>query len=151
MAMSIIRIFFQFIVGLVFGMASGLALSPLFASITDGKGVTGFFVAAFGIAVLVAFAPTVRRAFGRGFLMLGAAVFVLPLSTLILSGVVSHDIVSEAASSDQGVAAAGSVIAGGIMTGIAGFFGFVLGLISLIIGLVLSLGGRREVVIVERR
>jgi Ca2+/H+ antiporter len=36
------------------------------------------------------------------------------------------------------------------MTGAAAFIGFFLGAILLIIGLVLVLGGRREVVIVER-
>jgi hypothetical protein len=149
--MRVIRFFFQFILGLVFGMACGIALAPLFASISDGKGVAGFYVVALGVAILVAFAPTARRAFGRGFLLLGVAVFLLPLSTLILSGVVSHDVVSGSEGSDRGMAAAGSFIAGGIMTGIAGIFGFILGFVFLVIGLVLALGGRREVVVVERR
>ena len=37
------------------------------------------------------------------------------------------------------------------MTMFAGFVGFFLGTVSLILGLVLSLGGRREVIIVESR
>lgn len=148
--MKIARIIFQIIVGIVFGIAAGLALSPLFAAIADGKGPAGFFVVFILAILLAAFAPTVRRAFGRGFLILGAAVFALPLSTFILSGVVSHEMVTGAAEGDKAYAAAGSVIAGGLMTSIAGLFGFVLGSISLIIGLILSLGGRREVVIVER-
>lgn len=148
--MKVVRIIFQIIVGVVFGIAAGLALSPLFAAISDGKGTAGFFVVFFVVTLLAAFAPTVRRAFGRGFLLLGAAIFALPVSTFILSGVVSHDMVSGAAEADKGYAAAGSMIAGGLMTSIAGLFGFVLGSISLIVGLILSLGGRREVVIVER-
>lgn len=58
--------------------------------------------------------------------------------------------VAGAAEADKGYAAAGSVIAGGLMTSIAGLFGFVLGSIGLLLGLILSLGGRREVIIVER-
>ncbi|QIE44219.1 hypothetical protein G5B38_01000 [Pseudohalocynthiibacter aestuariivivens] len=148
--MKVVRIVFQIIVGMVFGIAAGLALSPLSAAISDGKGTVGFFVVFFVVTLLAAFAPTIRRAFGRGFLLLGAAIFALPVSTFILSGVVSHEMVSGAADADKGYAATGSVIAGGLMTSIAGLFGFVLGSISLIVGLVLSLGGRREVVIVER-
>lgn len=148
--MKILRIIFQIIIGVVFAIAAGLALSPLFAAFHDGKGTAGFYVVFFVVTLLAAFAPTVRRAFGRGFLLLGAAIFALPVSTFILSGVVSHEMVTGAADADKGYAAAGSMIAGGLMTSIAGLFGFVLGSISLIVGLILSLGGRREVVIVER-
>lgn len=148
--MKILRIIFQIIVGIVFGIAAGLALSPLFAAISDGTGTAGFFIVFIVAILLGAFAPTVRRAFGRGFLILGAAIFALPVSTLLLSGVVSHEMITGAAEADKGYAAAGSVIAGGLMTSIAGLFGFVLGSISLIVGLILSLGGRREVVVVER-
>jgi len=45
--------------------------------------------------------------------------------------------------------AAGAALGGTMVAVISGFFGFFFGTISLIIGLVLSLGGRREVVIVD--
>lgn len=147
--MKVIRIIFKIIVGVFFGIAAGIALSPLFAAITHSKGTAGFFLMMFVTTLLAGLAPTVRRAFGRGFLLLGASIFALPLSTFILSGVVSHEMISGAAEADKGYAAAGSMIAGGLMTGIAGLLGFVLGSICLIFGLILSLGGRREVVIVE--
>lgn len=42
-------------------------------------------------------------------------------------------------------------MAGVAVTGVATFIGLIVGSILLLIGLVLSLGGRREVVIVESR
>ena len=73
------------------------------------------------------------------------------LSTVLLSGRVSSGMVSAAADSDKGIAAAGSIITGGLMTGVASFVGFFLGTVLLIAGrLVLSLGGRREVIIRDR-
>lgn len=50
--MKTVRVFFQSIIGLVFGVISSVALTPLFASITDGKGSVGFFVVALVGAVL---------------------------------------------------------------------------------------------------
>ena len=95
-------------------------------------------------ALLVAMAPTARRAFGRGFLVLGAAVFVLPLSALMLSGAAFNATITEDSS---GAEALGAGIAGGLITGAASFFGFILGSVLLIAGLILALGGRREVVV----
>ena len=45
---------------------------------------------------------------------------------------------------------AGAAIGGTAVALVSGFFGFFLGTVTFILGLVLSLGGRREVVIVER-
>ena len=52
--MKVVRIIFQIIVGVVFGIAAGLALSPLFAAISDGKGTAGFFVVFFVVTLLAA-------------------------------------------------------------------------------------------------
>jgi hypothetical protein len=149
--MTAIRIVFQIVVGLAFGIATLLALSPLFAAFPQPASHWSMF-AAFGIVLLLStFAPTTRRAFGRGFLCLGAAVFVLPFSALILGVVASNQVITQAAEADRGTTALGATIGTGLITGAAGFIGFIFGTVLLLIGLVLSLGGRREVVVIGRR
>jgi hypothetical protein len=149
--MEFLRYAFQSVIGLIFGFLSSAALSPLSASL-GGDGGAGFAYGVMGlVAVFVGVAPSFRRAFGRSFLLLGACVFVLPLSTFVLSGVVFNETLANSSDLDSGAAAVGGVLAGGLMTAAAGFVGFVLGSVLLLLGLILSLGGRREVVVVERQ
>lgn len=148
-----IRGIFRSIVGLIFGLLAMLALMPALAAFTqdDTASATG------GIAWLVVlaggalgfFARTIRKAFGRGFLFAGLAVLALPLSTMLLSGRVTRDMVSGAEAGAEGATAVGSGIAAVMMTGASAVIGLFLGGILIIIGLVLVLGGRREVVIVR--
>lgn len=145
--MSVISGIFRVLVGIIFGAGAGLALSPILASFQDGEGTWGLLVMVGIGALLGGFAPTVRRSFGRGFLLLGACVFLLPISTLVLSSVAFSEVMAGADESSQGAVGAG--LTGGLMTGFAGFIGFVMGSVLLLIGLVLSLGGRREVIVVE--
>lgn len=88
-----------------------------------------------------------RRAFGRGFLSLGTASFLLPISTMLLSGRVMGEMVD---ASNDAATAVGATIGSGLMTGMSAFIGFFLGVVFLVLGLVLVLGGRREVVVVEK-
>ncbi len=148
--MKILSYFVKTVVGLVFGLISAAILSPAFAAFhTDGENSApvGMILAALGIVVLCIFAPTIRRAFGRGFLSLGAASFLLPISTMLLSGRVTMELVD---ASNDAATAVGATIGTGLMTGMSAFIGFFLGAVFLIIGLVLTLGGRREVVVVEK-
>jgi hypothetical protein len=149
--MKFLRILFQVILGAVFGAASAASLSPLLASFAPKAGTIGTFLVFGVVTLMVAIAPSIRRAFGRSFLFLGAAVFLLPLSTMVLSGVTLNETVDAAAEADKGYAAVGGVMAGGLMTAFAGFVGFILGSIFLLVGLILSLGGRREVIVVEQK
>lgn len=73
--------------------------------------------------------------------------FVLPLSMMLLSGRVTSDMVQSAEAGSETSTAVGAGIAGVFMTGVAGIVGFFVGAILLIIGLILALGGRREVVV----
>ena len=143
--------FLRLLVGLVFGALAALALAPAIAALmseaNDSAGYVAFAVVAL-VALACLFAPSMRRAFGRGFLMLGACVLALPLSTLLLSGRAASEV--SAASGNEAAAIVGAGLAATMMTGAAAFIGFFLGAILLIIGLVLALGGRREVVVVER-
>lgn len=144
----------RIVVGVLFGVIAALALSPAAAAFnSDSESNAPMVVlAVVGLsAVLAFFAPTIRRAFGRGFLLAGTAFIALPISMMLLSGRVANDMISAADSSSQGATAVGAGIAGFAMTGIATFVGLIAGAIFIIIGLVLALGGRREVVIVEGR
>lgn len=153
--MKIIRAIFRTLVGIVFGIGAAIVLIPALAAFnrpdsTDASSMGMVAVVLFS-AALALFAPTLRRAFGRGFLLVGVAFLALPFSTMALSGRVANDMVSAAAPHDQTLAAVGTGIAGVMMTGAAGFIGIFGGAIFIIIGLVLALGGRREVVVFDRR
>lgn len=143
----------KIIIGILFGLLTMVPLVPGVAAISPGNsGVVIWIVLAVAVAI-VGLAPTIRRAFGRGFLLLGAATFILPVSTMLLSGRVAHEIVSTAPEGGQVGAAVGTGLAGIALTGISAVVGLFLGAVFLIIGLVLALGGRRqvEVTYVERR
>lgn len=152
--MGIVKAVFRIIIGAVLGIGSAAALSPAFAAVMGTAPGSSTPIVIYAVvligALLGLFAPTIRRAFGRGFLFLGVSVFALPLSTILLSGRVSSDMMTNVAADERAMTAVGSGLAGVVLTGAAGFIGFFLGTIFLILGLVLSLGGRREVVVVER-
>lgn len=152
--MQFLAAFFRMTVGVLFGFASSFAISPAIAAFSSvessNTGPLLVLSIAFVGGMLGLFAPTMRRAFGRGFLLLGAAVFLLPLSTMLLSGRAASEVIGAVEEADQGFAAIGAGAAGVLVTGIASFVGFFLGAVLLVIGLVLALGGRREVTLVEQ-
>lgn len=145
--------FFKFVVGVLFGAICAFVLSPGLAAIhSDQSSLAPIltFAVVILVTVLATFAPTIRRALGRGFLILGACFVFLPISALMLSGRAANEVISGAEQANQAAAAVGAGLAGVAVTGAATFFGLILGAICLIIGLVLALGGRREVIIIER-
>ena len=154
--MKTIRIIFQFIFSLAFAVACWLALSPFFAAVlknSDSIFEKLSYLAAALVALLVTSAPTFRRSLGRGFLLLSVCLFLLPVSTTFLSVEVGADMVENIDPDDDveyAATVAGAAIGGTAVALVSGFFGFFLGTVTFILGLVLSLGGRREVVIVER-
>lgn len=138
------------VVGILFGALASIVLSPAMAAFDDGSGSNAWWfyvVVAIG-GILGFFAPTLRRAFGRGFLVLGSSCLFLPLSAMLLSGKVTSDMVSSA-QGDQAATMIGAGIGAAIVTGAASFLGLLFGSIFMITGLVLSLGGRREVIVVR--
>lgn len=143
------------VIGGIFGILSVTALSPALAAITPtgGGGSAPLLTAAIalvGVAIGL-FAPTLRRAFGRGFLMSGASLLALPLSTAALSGQAASQVISDTSVNDQAFVAVGAGLGAAALTGAAMFVGLILGAIFIITGLVLVLGGRREVIVVESR
>ncbi|VDC31334.1 hypothetical protein [Pseudogemmobacter humi] len=137
---------------ILFGLLTFVALTPLAAALLKGNqaGPPLVVIAALVVVSVMAFtAPTGRRAWGRGSLIAGACFLALPLSMTVLSGLAAQEVVAQAGAGQEAVAAAGATIGAGIMVGASAFFGFFLGTIFLVTGLVLVLGGRREVVIVQ--
>lgn len=147
--MKFLRYAVQLVVGIIFGVVTTAALSPFFASLSGESGATLALICAAFVCVIIVIAPTYRRAFGRGFLFSGVALFALPLSAFVLSGVAVNETVNAAADADKGYAVIGGVMAGTLVTSVAAFFGLISGTIFLVAGLVMSLGGRREVVVVQ--
>lgn len=151
--MNIIKAAFRIIIGVIFGMGSAVALTPAFAAFTSNEdSITPLIMMALVLlcGALCFFAPTIRRAFGRGFLTLGASVFALPISAFLLSGRAASEVVGSAEKGSEAFAAVGAGLAGVAVTGVATFVGVIIGTILLLIGLILSLGGRREVILVDQ-
>lgn len=150
--MTIIKASFRVLVGVLFGIGSAIALTPAFAAFTTTQDTIVPIVMMSLVllcGVLCLFAPTIRRAFGRGFLALGSSVFALPISAFLLSGRAASEVVSAAEEGSEVFAAVGAGLAGVAVTGVATFVGVIIGTILLLIGLILSLGGRREVIVIQ--
>jgi uncharacterized membrane protein len=82
-------------------------------------------------------------------LIAGALFIAAPLFVSALSAKVGSDMVSQSSSADAGATAVGAAIGGGMLVGAAMFVGFIIGGILLVMGLILVLGGRREVIVVN--
>lgn len=152
--MAIAKAAFRILIGVLFGAGAAVALTPAFAAFSGEEDtITPIVMMSLVLlcGVFCFFAPTIRRAFGRGFLTLGASVFMLPISAFLLSGRAASEVVGAAEAGTEGYAAVGAGLAGVAMTGAATFFGVIVGSILLLVGLILSLGGRREVIVVETR
>lgn len=145
---------FRVIIGAIFGLGCYIALAPAFATFMDTENSTAVLVlmwAMIGIGALIGLlSRSIRRTFGWGFLELGLCTLALPLSMMMLAGKVANDMTNAAEAGDKGTTLIGSGLAGGLMTGAAAIVGFFLGAIFLIIALILLLGGRREVILVDR-
>ena len=144
------RIISKVIAAILMASIAFLAVSPLAAAFVTGGNSNIVFGVVF-LAVLAAclLAPTGRRAWGRGALLCGFLFLALPISVLVLSGTVSNELI-KSSSDTSGAEAAGAIIGSGLMVGASAFFGFIIGGIFVITGLVLVLGGTRDVRIVEK-
>lgn len=145
------RIVSKILAGLILGIIALLAASPVAGAFVESGASNIVFLAVFAtVMVACLFAPTGRRAWGRGSLLCGLLFFALPLSTLALSGMVASDMVTNASANDAGATAIGATLGTGLMVGASAFIGFIVGGIFVVLGLVLSLGGTRDVRIVDK-
>lgn len=142
----------RIVVGALFGFLCSVVLSPAFAGfgMKGGASASVLLVLITGGAAAGYYAPSMRRAFGRSFLALGICLLLLPVSTFILAGSAFNETVNKSAETDQAAAVIGAGAAVAAVTGAATFFGIILGMICVIIGVVLALGGRREIVIIQK-
>lgn len=143
----------KMLAALVMGVLVAIVASPLAALFVDGGGSNFVFLTVLAITALAAlFAPSGRRAWGRGCLIVGVLFIAMPLFMTGLSAQVGSSMISDAsASGTEAATAVGATIGGGLMVGASMFVGFIAGAIFVILGLVLTLGGRREVVVVSSR
>lgn len=152
--MAFVKAVFRIMVGGLFGLGSMIALTPAFAAFNSYQNsIVPMVMTAVVVlcAALCFFAPSMRRAFGRGFLVLGTSVFALPVSAFFLSSRAASEVMDAAHQGTEVATAVGAGLAGVAVTGLATFFGLIVGAILLLIGLILSLGGRREVIVVDGR
>lgn len=144
------RIVSKILAAIFMAIVAVVASSPLAAAFVSSESSN----IVFGVVLLIVlaaclFAPTGRRAWGRGALLCGCLFLALPLSTLALSGVVTEEIISTS-TDDSGAEAVGAVLGSGLMVGASAVLGFIFGAIFIVLGLVLTLGGTRDVRIVEK-
>lgn len=151
--MRVVSAVFRVLVGAVFGIGCFLALSPALAALlgdVTGAATLTLVALVLGGALVGLFSPTIRRAFGWSFLALALCVVALPLSTMLLAGRVAVEATNAAPATSQGATVLGAGIAGTLLTGGAAIIGFFLGAIFLVVALILLLGGRRQVMLVDR-
>lgn len=109
-------------------------------------GPISFFVFwAVGIAIAL-LASSASKAWRRLLITCSILSFLLPLSGLIYTGSYISTHVDQA-DKYSGAATAGAAIGGGLVSGILGFFGFFLGVVFLVIGLLV--GRDKQIVYVQ--
>ncbi|MGI9370558.1 MAG: hypothetical protein ACR2O2_17145 [Ruegeria sp.] len=149
--MKIIGYMFKIVIGLGLGLLTSLVMIPAFATFhSEGESTSSYamIIVTLAVAALCVFAPTIRRAIGRGFLSLGVAFFILPISAMLLTGRVATETMEE---TNDAATAVGAAIGGGLMTGMSTVVGFFMGTVFVVLSLVMLLGGRKEVVVVEKK
>ena len=150
---TVISAIFRTIFGAAFGVICALVLSPALAAFqSEGSSarITVMLIIVVGVAALGFFAPTIRHSLGHGVLLVGISFFALPISALLLSGRAAGEVVAASVVADQTATAIGGGLEAALMTGAGTFIGLIFGTIFTILGLVLALGGRREVIVVTK-
>ena len=142
----------KIVAAVIFLVVTFIVLTPLGAGLGERTGVLVALGGALLVFFFVVLAPTARRAWGRGFLLDGVILLAMPLLVIPLLGRAYSETTSEAISQNASQQAAQEIGAGigvAMAFGAFSFVGLVLGIIFVMLGLVLALGGRREVVIVR--
>ncbi|MBB1248398.1 hypothetical protein [Rhizobium sp. G21] len=145
--MGIVKAAVRILAGVLFGALAGLALAPAVAAFGSSHADRSLLLVpavALGGAILAGLAPTIRAAFGRGFLIAGASFFSLPVSTILLTGKALLDLIIPGSDAASGEASLLTGVAGLAVSGFVTLVSLVAGAIFVIIGLVLALGGRRR-------
>jgi hypothetical protein len=146
--MGFVKAAVRFLAGLLFGALTALALTPSVAAFsapdTDPSPLLVPVIALVS-AILCTLAPTIRKAFGRGFLIAGLSFFSIPVSTILITGQALLDVIIPGSSTASGEASLLTGVAGLAVSGFVTLVSLIAGALFVIIGLVLILGGRRHV------
>ncbi|MDH6269157.1 hypothetical protein M2360_004583 [Rhizobium sp. SG_E_25_P2] len=145
--MGFVKAAVRFLAGLFFGALTAFALAPAVAAFSASDAdPSPLLVPAIVLvsAILCTLAPTIRKAFGRGFLIAGVSFFSLPVSTILLTGQALLDVIIPGEAAASGEAALLTGVAGLAVSGFVTLVSLIAGAIFVIIGLVLILGGRRR-------
>ena len=141
---ALIRIFS----GILFGIICAVSLSSVFAPFTDTTSPTLTALAMWIFVVIGAllgfFAPSIRRAFARGFLLAGISILAIPLFASLLTN-------NRVGLTQTGTDTATSGIVDAFSAAFSAVTGFILGIAFLATGLVLMRTPRREIVVIDRR
>ena len=142
----------KFIAGIIGGLivatigviVLGVTLTPYLGK-NSNVGVIAFFML-WGVSLVVALmARSAGKAWRRLLITSGILSILLPLSALIFTGTEVAGAV-KTANVDGGIATTGTLIAGGLFSGVMGFVGFFLAAFFLVIGFVV--GREKEVMYV---
>jgi hypothetical protein len=115
------------IAGTIFAIVASALIGLATLHLHPGFGAVSTFLAADVVALAIAIAaPTSGKAWRRLFVLSGVLALALPLGGVVLTGTNLVD--------PAGAGAAGTVIVGGGVTVLAGFVGFFLGAILLVLG-----------------
>jgi len=125
------------------GLVMGIVVAILVATVVGlGAGggdrggnasIWGMLIGFGGMVLLALTAARARYAWGRGLLVSGLLCLAMPIAALLFTGLVGAESISkEASQAGRAGAAIGTAIGGGILTFVAGIFGFFLGMIFLI-------------------
>ncbi len=133
--------------GLILAISGAILVA--FALPTVGSALGIAFPAFWIIGLVLALtASRAAKAWGRIFVTLAILSFAMPLSSLVFTGSMVAEVATATEDEEYtGVATAGTALGGGLITAVSGFFGFFLGVIFLIIGLLI--GRNKEVIVVK--
>lgn len=114
-------------------------IGSVIVGLSAGGGVDGgdagsssffiFYLISFAIAFM---SQTAKQAWKRLLITSAILCFMLPISSMLFTGIFVAEETSGAAE------AAGGLIGGALVTGVTGFFGFFMGVIFLVIGLLIK-------------
>ncbi|MCC5974241.1 MAG: hypothetical protein JJT81_09330 [Rubellimicrobium sp.] len=145
--MNTLRMIAGGLIGLFFGTGAALAISPGLVGFWVRNDEIGGLILLIVIAcggVLGFFAPTIRRAFGRGIMFLGVCVVLLPVMSMLFSGWFPTE-GADAAAMSSAYMVVGAGLAAVAVNGVATVIGLIFGTILMAAGVILCMGGRRDV------
>lgn len=136
----------------IFSILGALSAAPM-AAVFEQADMRAYIYVGVPLLIVIAMllAPTARRAWARGSLIVGVLYIAMPIFIFALSLRVGPQLVDQASAGNDVAIALGAALGGGLMVGASLFVGFSLGAIFLLAGFALIIGGRSEAVVTTGR